>query len=143
MKIQTSRFGELEVHDEQMLTMPNGLLGFEDVTQYCLIPHGPESPFRWLQAVAMPELAFIVVNPYDFFMDYDVSLPAGDAQRIGLQHPEDAVVLTVVTVRNGEVTTNLVGPIVVHARTHVATQVVLADSPYSTRHSLLSTATAA
>jgi flagellar assembly factor FliW len=137
MQIQTTRFGAVDIDEQSVLTMTHGLLGFEDITQYCLIPHAPDSPFRWLQAATMPELAFIVVNPFDFFPDYDVSLPEADARRIGVQAPDQVAVLSVVTARNGELTANLIGPIVVNTVTQTAAQVVLTDSHYSTRHSLV------
>ncbi|HOF86726.1 MAG TPA: flagellar assembly protein FliW [Armatimonadota bacterium] len=137
MKVQTTRFGDIDVDDAQVITLASGLLGFEAVTEYCLIPHAPASPFRWLQAVAVPELAFVVINPYDFFADYDIAVPAADAGRLGLHDPHDVAVLTLVTIREREMTTNLVGPIVVNMRARLAAQVVLADSPYSVRHALV------
>ncbi len=137
MKVQTTRFGEIDVDDAQVITLTSGLLGFEEVTEYCLIPHAPDSPFRWLQVVTIPELAFVVINPYEFFADYDITVPAADAGRIGLRDPNEAAVLTLVTIREREMTTNLVGPIVVNTHARLAAQVVLADSPYSVRHALM------
>lgn len=142
MLIQTTRFGAVDIDEQSLLSMPSGMLGFEEVTQYCLIPHAPDSPFRWLQAATMPELAFIVVNPFEFFPDYDVALPEADARRIGVHGADDVAVLSVVTVRNGELTANLIGPIVINTATKSAAQVVLTDTHYSTRHTLCNAAAA-
>ena len=39
MRIETTRFGVVEIDDNALLTMPNGLMGIENMTEYCLIQH--------------------------------------------------------------------------------------------------------
>jgi len=136
VKIQTTRFGEVEVSSSSILRMDAGVLGFEQCKRYVLLEDKPESPLKWLQAVEDPELAFIVINPMEFVPDYGMELSDEDAESLGLSAPEEAVVLTTVTVdqRAKEVTTNLVGPIVVNSRTLAAKQVVLQDERYGTKH---------
>jgi len=136
VKIQTTRFGEVEVSSSSILRMDAGVLGFEHCKRYVLLEDKPESPLKWLQAVEDPELAFIVINPMEFVPDYGMELSDEDAESLGLSAPEEAVVLTTVTVDQcaKEVTTNLVGPIVVNSRTLAAKQVVLQDERYGTKH---------
>ena len=49
--------------------------------EYGLLDHAHVSPFRWLQSLGDPALAFVVVNPFDFFSDYDFEI--GDANSTG------------------------------------------------------------
>jgi flagellar assembly factor FliW len=135
--IKTTRFGQVEVDDAQLVLIPDGLLGFESIHEYCLIPHAPGSPFHWLQALNKPELAFVVVNPFDFFAEYDFTIGDADVARLKLENAADVLVLTLVTISGEQVTTNLLGPLLVNARTRAARQIVLADAPYGTRHSLV------
>jgi len=58
VKIRTTRFGEIEVEDEAVISVPGGLIGFSDQERYVIIEHKPESPFFWFQAVDRPDLAF-------------------------------------------------------------------------------------
>ena len=44
MKIQTSRFGELEVDDSRIITFPKGLLGFAKYTHFALIQRTLQNP---------------------------------------------------------------------------------------------------
>ena len=129
MLVETERFGKLEIAPEALIEIPDGVYGFEQARRFCLIDHGQQSPFRWLQCVDAPGLAFVVVNPYDFFANYQVEMEDGDAAAIGLREPEDAVILNLVTLGNTreDTTANLVGPIVLNAKSRKAKQVVLAN----------------
>ena len=134
--IATTRFGEITVPEEQCITLPDGLLGFEQEHQYGLLESRPGSPFHWLQSLTNPALAFVVVNPYDFFPDYAFSISDADVERLALTSAEQTAALTLVTIASPEVTTNLLGPVIVNLATRQGRQIVLADSSYTTRHAL-------
>ena len=136
MLIQTTRFGEIEISEESILTMPDGMLGFKSCKQFVLLEDRPDTPFKWLQAVDDPSLAFVVVNPMEFFPDYDFDLSDGDAGVLQIDDPADATVLTTVTVDKEQecVTTNLLGPVVINSSNLLAKQVVIQDDRYGTKH---------
>lgn len=135
MKIKTTRFGEIEISEESILTMPDGMLGFDSCKRYVLLEDQPDVPFKWLQAVDEPSLAFIVVDPLEFEPDYNIDLPDEDAEFLGLRSPSDAAILTTVTLdkREGVITTNLLGPLVINSGTLRAKQIVLQDDRYGTK----------
>lgn len=139
MRVDTERFGVLEVDSEAIIEIVEGLYGFEHAKRFCLIDHNGKSSFRWLQCLDSPGLAFVVVSPYDFFANYEVELEEQEANAIELRAPEDAVILNLVTLGPDpkEATANLVGPIVLNAKTRKAKQVVLANQAYNTKHRLL------
>jgi len=136
MLINTTRFGEVEISEDSILHMPEGMLGFESCKRYVLLQDRPETPYKWLQAVDDPALAFIVINPLDFFPDYNIDLAEEDAESIGLCDPAHAALMTTVTVdgKQGRVTTSLLGPIVINSDNLHAKQVVLQDERYGTKH---------
>ncbi len=74
MIIDSSRFGEVEIADDAVLTFPDGLIGLPG-TRYVLLPHSSESPFYWLHSVEHPEIAVPVTSPWLFFADYEVRVP--------------------------------------------------------------------
>ena len=141
MKISTTWFGTVDLADTAILTFPEGILGFEAEQEYCLTEHAPNSPFLWMQAVHTPSLAFVVINPFEHFLDYDIVITDADVVHLRIASPEDVKVITLVTIGEQEITTNLVGPIVVNQTKRLARQIVLSDSRYGTRH-LLPTRTA-
>ena len=46
MKLETTRFGTLDIEEKQILEFPDGLYGFEKETRFTLLPFNPnvESP---------------------------------------------------------------------------------------------------
>ena len=135
--VETTRFGRLLVSESSTLTILDGLLAFEGLCDYCLIDHKPGSPFRWLQSLIEPSLAFVVVNPHLFFQEYNFMLGEADQERLQITALEDIALLTLVTISKEQVTTNLVGPLVINTRRQIGKQLVLSDTRYKTRHSLV------
>ncbi len=139
MQIQTTRFGALEIDERAVLTMKRGLLGFEGRDRYVLIQSQADGVFRWMQCVDDPDLAFVVVDPVQWFPDYSVVLSDEDAAALGIGHPDEAAICAIVTLndRPEEVTANLVGPVVINVHNGRAEQVIIDDSRYHTRHRLM------
>jgi flagellar assembly factor FliW len=122
--------------DVAQIEFPAGLPGFPNARRFELAPWGPAgSPFLMLTASDDPEVGFIVVAPWVFYPDYEFELDSGAAERLSLSKAEDAVVFSVVTLRDRphDSTVNLLGPIVVNRFTHEAAQMVLPNSGYSVR----------
>jgi flagellar assembly factor FliW len=137
MDIQTSRFGNLTIEDERIMTFERGLLGFPSQTRFALIQTGQESYFFWLQSVDEPNLAFVVADPSIFFKDYDVPLREETLTDLKITDISFAQVFVICN-RVGEwLTGNLLGPIVVNASNRLAQQVVLTEKKWTTRQPLL------
>ncbi len=137
MRIATSRFGQLEVDADRLITFDEGVLGFPRQNQYALVQTGEGSGFYWLQAVDTPELAFVVCDPRLFVADYRVPVKLEDLQGIGLDGPDNAQVFVIVNKVGDLLTGNFQGPLVVNVLSRRAKQLVLSDKRYSTRHPLM------
>jgi flagellar assembly factor FliW len=85
-----------------------------------------------------PHQAFLVVPPAHVKSDYQPELGQEDVEFLGLEKPEDAWVLNIVTLRpSGEATVNLKGPIVIHRQSRKGKQVIpLNAADYALRHPL-------
>lgn len=137
MRLQTTRFGEIEVSEEQLWTFPEGLLGFGSVRQYVLLEHpGGTGEFEWLQAIEQPHLAFALVNPLLFLPDYKVNVRTIDLASIQLTDMAKGVVKTIIVIRKNptRISANLQGPLVFNPENRLAKQLVLMEGSYSTRH---------
>ena len=119
--------------------LPMGLLGFEKMKDYLLIANPAEEPFGWLQVKGDTSLAFVVINPFLIVPDYRPDIPQADVDFLGINDPEDAMLLNIVTVhKQGRATMNLKGPIVINRNTGVGKQVVISNgAEYSVQHPLL------
>ncbi|MCK4660494.1 MAG: flagellar assembly protein FliW [Phycisphaerae bacterium] len=137
MLLETSRFGQLEVDDQRLITFPEGILGFPKTKVYALVQTGENSGFYWLQAVDRADLAFVVCDPRLFVADYRVPIRREEMRVLGVKAPSDAQVFVIVNKVDELLTGNLQGPLVVNVTTREGKQLVLSDKRYSTRHPLL------
>jgi len=137
MVIQTSRFGSLELDADRMIRFPRGILGFPQYQSYVLIQPEPDSTFYWLQCVEAADLAFVVTDPLLFVPDYTVPIREETRQELGIAEDGEAQVLVIVNKVGDTLTANLQGPLVIHAITRLASQIVISEKKFQTRHPIL------
>jgi flagellar assembly factor FliW len=136
MLVDTTRFGPVDVDDARILQFPSGLLGFSSYRRFALLQPDEQGVFFWLQSIDAPDLAFVVTDPALWVADYQAQIRRDQMDELGLADLSDAQVLVIVNKRDGALTANLQGPLVVNARTCRAMQLVLADRKWTTRHVL-------
>lgn len=134
MRVQTTRFGELEISEDRIIEFPLGVLGFPEYRKWILLQAGPQSVFFWLQSVEAPDLAFILAQPQVFFRDYQVRCQAEELRAVSLDNVSDGEVFVICNRVGERITANLQGPLIFNARMRQARQVVLCDRHLSTRH---------
>jgi flagellar assembly factor FliW len=139
LKINTQRFGEMEIPDESVVTVLGGIIGFPDLTRYVLIQRPHDAPFYWLQCLDDPTLALVLVNPVLFKADYAPALPAGVMQELDAKEGE-VTLFAIVTIPQGrpqDMTANLLGPLAMNPATRRCRQLVLDDRLYTHRHPII------
>ncbi|MGB9885468.1 MAG: flagellar assembly protein FliW [Moorellales bacterium] len=139
MRVETERFGALEIEEQEILRFPFGLPGFEHLKEFFLLPVPRNPAFVWLQAVTEPAVAFLLADPFLFFPDYAVDLGESEVAALKAGGPEELSVYVVVTIPPEgvrEMTANLLAPIVLNLRSRLGLQVILDGSGYTTRHRL-------
>ena len=141
MKVETSRFGTLDISEEEIIRFPEGLYGFEKETEFTLLPFNPnvESPMEWMQSLKSTHLAFVVTDPYLYQPDYKLKLSEEDKKRVELEEGDLYLTRAIVTIPENysEMTANLIAPLVINKGKGVARQFVLTNMDYDTRHYLL------
>lgn len=144
MKIQTHRFGPLEIPESKVILMERPILGFERLSRFCLIEMDELAPFMWLQATDDPNVAFMVINPVTLFPDYRIyinSMEIAELEVADVRAVETYVVVTFAD-RPEDISANLQGPIIINTANNKAKQLVLVNSQYRVRHSLIEAAEA-
>lgn len=143
MKIETTRFGPVEVDENRTILFPEGLLGFPENNKFVLLQTNDEGTFFWLQSVDRGELAFVVCDPLVFVPDYKVPVKPEEFRTIDLKDLSEAQVFVIANKVDRTLTGNLQGPIVVNAVNRRGLQLVLSEKKYSTRHPLITLETKA
>jgi flagellar assembly factor FliW len=127
MKISTPRFGSLTIDEADVLTFVDGLIGMEECRRWVLLADAQNSSLGWLQNLDHPEVALGVVNPRRFVADYQARVARRDITPLGLQNPQDAQVLVIVSKSGNELTLNLKAPLVIHLAERLGRQIVTRD----------------
>lgn len=138
MKCTSSRLGPLDIKEESVLTFPSGLLGFPESRRYVILDHDTAAPFKWLQSLDEPALAFVIIDPDLVLATYRVEVSAEAMDEVQAQGAEDlstAVILTIPSDDPSRITANLRGPLLMNPRTRLCKQLVLSDE-IPTRHPL-------
>ena len=138
MKYTSSRLGTFEITEESVLTFPSGLLGFPESRRYVILDHDTAAPFKWLQSLDEPALAFVIIDPDLVLTTYRVEVSAEAMVEVQAHGEEDlstAVILTIPSDDPTHITANLRGPLLMNPRSKLCKQLVLSDE-VPTRHPL-------
>lgn len=134
MKKIVTRFGEIEYNPENLLNFPEGLIGFEGLRNFVVMPNEKEGPLFWIQSVEDPDIAFILTDPTNFFLNYRVIPDQRERKKLQLDDDGECFALSVVTVHpDRQITLNLAAPILFAAKSNRALQVILEGSSYQSR----------
>lgn len=139
-KVNTTRFGTLEVADDLIMTFDEGLIGFERCHRFVTLCPNEQSPLRWLQCLDDASLAFPIIQPSAFRDDYSPCISDADVRVLQLEQHIPAILFAVVTVPMGsarEMTANLIAPLVVNPLTRKGKQVILQDDRFHTKHRVM------
>lgn len=140
MFLKTKHFGEIDVPEEKFIEFAEGLPGFEELRRFTIIDSKDEdSPFKWLLSVDVPEIAFIIANPFLIVKDYDFELSENDVKKLSIEKAEDVAVYSVIVVPEQieKMSMNLKAPIIINSRNKRGAQVILDTDKYTVRHYIL------
>jgi len=132
LTINTSRFGDIEVEQDKIITMTRAFPGFPDSHRFIIRPHGKESALLWLQSLDDPTLAFVVIPAAALRPDYRPTIPESTLLdlELGGGAPELLLILTIPHGEPKKMTANLLGPVVINPHKRLACQVVLDPALY-------------
>lgn len=127
MRIDTTRFGSLEINERELFFFPQGLIGMETLKQWALLPD-PQSPaVAWLQSASRGDRALPVISPRAFVEGYRVRVNRRALSSLHLRSGDETYVLTTLSGLPGNLTTNLRAPLVLNLNRRLGCQVVTED----------------
>jgi flagellar assembly factor FliW len=138
MRVKTKAYGEIDADERQLVSFPAGLLGFEKFKDYILLD-ARQKPFFYLQSIDVPDLAFILIDPFIFRPDYSLDVNDDSLGEIGVSQPDDVLVFAIVTVpgEGGAITANLMGPLIINKANRLGIQTVLGDTRWRVKHDVM------
>lgn len=130
VKIQTSRFGELEVKKNDILVFNEGILGLENLKKFFVIDPGDKTLILWLQSTEEPSVAFPIIEPVVFKPDYSVNLLPAELTSLQLENASDAKIYSILTIPQdiALMSANLKAPLIINSKNNQSRQIVLQDN---------------
>jgi len=138
-KVNTSRFGELEIDEKRVVHFKDGIPAFEDEHEFIILPYDEESPYYFMQSLKDPDLAFLLTIPFLFFPDYTFEIDDETLSELDIQENDNVLYYALVTIPNGSIrymTANLLAPIIFNTKNMQAKQIVLEKTAYTTKERL-------
>lgn len=126
-------WGEVEVQEKDIYQFPKGLPGFEEETEFALIPW-EDTPFSYLQSVREKDLSFLLVSPFTFVTEYSFELSEVDKEELEIAEQVSVYSLVTIHSQTNKSTMNLLAPVVLNPEKRLGKQVILHQSIYETRH---------
>lgn len=134
MKTIQTRFGEISYDPEKTIYFPNGLIGFESLRYYVVLPNEKDEFIWCIQSTEDPLVAFLLVDPQIFFPDYLIKPESNEYQVLGIEQDDPCFVLTTITIhQDKQISLNLVAPILYTPKTDRGYQIILEGTSYSSR----------
>ena len=133
--LTSTRFGELEIDEDDVIRFPVGIPGFEDKHQWILVGD-EDNAIMWMHSTEDGGLALPVTTPDSVRGDYNAQIPREALEPIGDVMEGDVAILIVVTIppeRPWDMTANLKAPIVVNRANRVAMQTIALNDDYDFR----------
>ncbi|MCR9296451.1 MAG: flagellar assembly protein FliW [bacterium] len=128
MFVQTSRFGQIQSSQEEVIFFPQGLIGFEASRHWLIVPDPANSDVAWLQSLNEARVALPLVSPRKFVPDYKVATSNRDLSPLCIRKADRVYVLCVVSKSGKTLTINLRSPIVVNLSRRIACQVISSET---------------
>lgn len=139
MLVQSLRFGELDIPEGKVISMERPILGFESLQKFFLLEIEDARPFLWLHSIDDPAVAFLVFNPVLLFPDYRIEINSKEIAELEVNdvHAVETYVVVTIPENPEQMSANLQGPVLVNTENNKAKQLVLVNSQYKVRHSVM------
>ncbi|MBU0675102.1 MAG: flagellar assembly protein FliW [Proteobacteria bacterium] len=135
--VNTTRFGQVEIDPDRVVTLVAPLWGFPHATRFFLQKHSNKSPLMWLQSLDDPGLAFVVSPPSVVSQGYKPEVNDGVKSELMIGNDREMDILLILTVPGGrpqDMTANLLAPVVINVKKRLARQVLLDPNRYDPCH---------
>lgn len=142
MESQNNSLDMKEFDENSVIEFPEGMLGLPEFKHYVIVESPSIKPFLRLQCVGAPHIGFLTIDPAFVDPGYKQFIVDHDPEHLYIDAEEDIVILVVCTVsRDGtDVTANLTAPVIINHKNMIGRQIILLESHYDIKHSLIDNA---
>ncbi len=128
-RLRSQLLGDLIIDEDAILEFADGLFGFASCKHWVMVNAGRPG-WCWLHALDHRALAFLLVDPFEVFPEFSVTLSPQDLGALAAQSATEVGVFAIVTLprtAHETMTVNLQGPVAIVASSRRGRQLVLSD----------------
>ena len=133
MKIETLRFGEIDIEEARIFDFVLPIIGFDKLKKFVILEPTKDNLFKWLQSVEDPALAFQIISVSALDYDYTIDIADNVIEALGITSVESVLVMNITSIPQNDpsgTTINLLAPLIFNIDNQKAGQVVLSGSGY-------------
>ena len=133
MKINTVRFGEIEIEENRIFDFVLPIIGFDNCRRFIILEPNKDTLFKWLQSVDDPALAFPIISVSALEYDYTIDIADNVVAALDIKNVESILVMNITSIPQDDpkgTTINLLAPLIFNVDNQKAGQVVLSGSGY-------------
>jgi flagellar assembly factor FliW len=131
-----TRFGPCAGAAADVVTLTDGMPGFEKCRRFVLAALPEIAPFTCVQGLDEPRPSFLAIDPRFVLHGYAQRLTDADRQRLDAVPGDSLLWLSLVHTDGDRATVNLRAPLVINPRRMLGVQLLPADSRYALDHPL-------
>ena len=133
MKLNTARFGEIDIEENRIFNFVMPIIGFDMLHKFIILDPNKDTLFKWLQSIEDPALAFPIISVSALNLDYTIDLPDNIVETLDIKNVESVLVMNITSIPQDNpkgTTINLLAPLIFNLDNQNAAQVVLSGSGY-------------
>jgi flagellar assembly factor FliW len=134
-----TKFGELEIAENDIIYFENGIPGFENLKKFYVYFSKETFPIQWLISLDNLDITFPIIDPLLVRVDYSFDLPKDLVEYLEVNEPEDVKIFTIMTIPHGDpenITVNLKAPVLISKINNKGIQLILDDEEYHLKHNV-------
>ncbi|WP_206528058.1 flagellar assembly protein FliW [Marinitoga sp. 38H-ov] len=134
-----TKFGELELTDNEIIFFENGIPGFENLKKFYIYFSKDTFPIQWLLSLENSDISFPIIDPLLVRVDYSFDLPKDLVNYLSIEKPEDVSIFVIMTIPHGDpenITVNLKAPLVISKNNNKGIQFILDSDEYHLKHNV-------
>jgi flagellar assembly factor FliW len=111
------------------------LLGFDNLNKFEILDVKANPLFKEINSTEDENISFLSISPFAVDEDYEIDLSDSDIEDLGIENPEDVILLNIITLGESLATStvNMRAPIVLNINKELASQIVIQNDKYDIR----------
>lgn len=140
MQLQTRLFGTIDIDTKDIIHIPSGIPGFEDVKRFILLgKQEVEASLFWLQGIDDTNLAFVVTDPFSIHPGYFVDVDDEEIEELYIKDSNCVLTLSIVTIPADieKMTVNLKAPLLINMENNKGKQIIMKSEIFPVKYYIM------